>query len=166
MIPTITDDQRKQFAEDGYFLLENVFTTAEMEELATVIEAYQKGHEERLKASGSNDGISRASEISFTDHLAEKDDTLRAFATRPEFVALSTQMLGPDTDLYWNQAVFKQPEGEKEFPWHHNLDPPHQADWLGVVRALIEKGKTVVSVLHDSETKTFVAAHPFGPSGD
>ena len=30
-----------------------------------------------------------------------------------------------------------------------NLDPPHQADWLNVVRALIEKGKTVVSVLHE-----------------
>ena len=30
-----------------------------------------------------------------------------------------------------------------------NLDPPHQADWLGVVQALIAQGKTVVSVLHE-----------------
>ncbi len=30
-----------------------------------------------------------------------------------------------------------------------NLDPPHQADWLGVVRDLIAQGKTVVSVLHE-----------------
>jgi len=30
-----------------------------------------------------------------------------------------------------------------------NLDPPHQADWLGVVHALIGQGKTVVSVLHE-----------------
>ena len=30
-----------------------------------------------------------------------------------------------------------------------NLDPPHQADWLGVVRTLIAQGKTVVSVLHE-----------------
>ena len=30
-----------------------------------------------------------------------------------------------------------------------NLDPPHQADWLGVVRSLIEQGRTVVSVLHE-----------------
>ncbi len=30
-----------------------------------------------------------------------------------------------------------------------NLDPPHQADWLDVVRALIADGKTVVSVLHE-----------------
>ena len=30
-----------------------------------------------------------------------------------------------------------------------NLDPPHQADWLDVVRALVANGKTVVSVLHE-----------------
>jgi iron complex transport system ATP-binding protein len=30
-----------------------------------------------------------------------------------------------------------------------NLDPPHQADWLRTVRALVAQGSTVVSVLHE-----------------
>jgi iron complex transport system ATP-binding protein len=30
-----------------------------------------------------------------------------------------------------------------------NLDPPHQADWLAVVQALVAQGMTVVSVLHE-----------------
>jgi iron complex transport system ATP-binding protein len=30
-----------------------------------------------------------------------------------------------------------------------NLDPPHQSDWLSVVRDLVAQGKTVVSVLHE-----------------
>jgi iron complex transport system ATP-binding protein len=30
-----------------------------------------------------------------------------------------------------------------------NLDPPHQADWLALVRELVRSGKTVVSVLHE-----------------
>ena len=30
-----------------------------------------------------------------------------------------------------------------------NLDPPHQADWLGMARAQVAAGKTVVSVLHE-----------------
>ena len=30
-----------------------------------------------------------------------------------------------------------------------NLDPPHQADWLEVVRQLLAQGRTVVSVLHE-----------------
>lgn len=30
-----------------------------------------------------------------------------------------------------------------------NLDPPHQSDWLAIVRALVAEGRTVVSVLHE-----------------
>jgi iron complex transport system ATP-binding protein len=30
-----------------------------------------------------------------------------------------------------------------------NLDPPHQADWLAMVRQLVAQGTTVVSVLHE-----------------
>jgi iron complex transport system ATP-binding protein len=30
-----------------------------------------------------------------------------------------------------------------------HLDPPHQADWVALVRALVAQGSTVVSVLHD-----------------
>ncbi len=30
-----------------------------------------------------------------------------------------------------------------------NLDPPHQADWLDLVRNLVRAGRTVVSVLHE-----------------
>ena len=30
-----------------------------------------------------------------------------------------------------------------------NLDPPHQADWLAIVQALVREGHTVVSVLHE-----------------
>ncbi len=30
-----------------------------------------------------------------------------------------------------------------------NLDPPHQADWLAIVQALVRSGHTVVSVLHE-----------------
>ncbi len=33
-----------------------------------------------------------------------------------------------------------------------NLDPPHQADWLLLVRQLVASGKTVVSVLHEIST--------------
>lgn len=138
MHPTITDEQRQQLETNGYFLLENVFTQAEMDTLATQIEAYQQRHEERIAAKGGTEGISRAKEISFTAFLAEQDEDVRRFATRPEFVAIATQLLGPDIDLYWNQSVFKGPEGEKEFPWHQDdgytpVSPsPYLTLWLAL----------------------------------
>jgi iron complex transport system ATP-binding protein len=30
-----------------------------------------------------------------------------------------------------------------------NLDPPHQADWLAIVRAHVQRGGTAVAVLHE-----------------
>jgi len=146
MLPTITDAQRQQLDENGYFLLENVFTTAEMEALAAQIEAHQRRHEARLAEAGGTEGISRAKEISFTSHLAEQDDSIRAFATRPDFVAIATQLLGPDIDLYWNQSVFKGPDGQKEFPWHQDdgytpVSPsPYLTLWLALNDATPDNG--------------------------
>lgn len=164
MLPTITDDQKKQFQEDGYFLLENVFTTDEMNKITVLIEGYQQRHEELLRASSGNGGISRAGEITFTDHLAEHDSGLRAFATRPEFVALTTQLLGPDIDLYWNQSVFKQPEGKKEFPWHQDdgytpvTPSPYLTLWLALNDATPENG--CISVLPGSHRRGLVEHTP------
>ena len=135
-----------------------------MNQIAALIEDYQKRHEENLQAGGGNDGISRAGEITFTDHLAEHDAGLREFATRPEFVALATHLLGPDVDLYWNQSVFKQPEGKKEFPWHQDdgytpvTPSPYLTLWLALNDATPENG--CISVLPGSHKRGLVAHTP------
>ena len=146
MIPTITDDQKRRYRDDGYFLLEHVFTPEEMDRVTALIEGYQRRHEEALAAGGGTEGISRAGEITFTDHLAEHDAEIAAFVTRPEFVAIATQFLGPDVDLYWNQSVFKQPEGKREFPWHQDdgytpvTPSPYLTLWLALNDATPENG--------------------------
>lgn len=146
MVPELTAEQRALMNERGFCVLEDLFTVEEMEELTRLIEAHQQRHADRLVANGGTEGISRASEILFTHDLAEQDAGIRAFATRPEFVAISTQLLGPDTDLYWNQSVFKEPEGEKEFPWHQDdgytpVEPsPYVTVWLALNDATIENG--------------------------
>ncbi|HLK59542.1 MAG TPA: phytanoyl-CoA dioxygenase family protein [Chthonomonadaceae bacterium] len=164
MIPTITEVQRQQFAEKGYFVLENVFTTQEMDMLAEAIEAFQRRHEEALAAKGGTEGISRAGEITFTAFLAEQDETIRAFCLRPEFVAITTQLLSPDTDLYWNQSVFKGPDGSSQFPWHQDdgytpVDPsPYLTLWLALNDATEENG--CISVLPGSHKRGLVPHRP------
>ncbi len=146
MIPTITQEQRDSFAENGYAILEDVFTRDEMDALAAQIEAHQKRYEESLAAKGGTEGISRQGEITFTSHLAEQDAALRAFVQRPEFVAIASEWLGPDVDLYWNQAVFKGPDGDKQFPWHQDdgytpVEPsPYLTLWLALNDATPENG--------------------------
>ncbi len=164
MIPTITPEQHRLFQEQGYFVLENVFTPAEMDALAEQIETHHRRHEERIRAQGGTEGISRANEISFTSHLAEQDEAIRAFVTRPEFVAISTQLLGPDIDLYWNQSVYKGPECEKQFPWHQDdgytpvTPSPYLTLWLALNDATPENG--CISILPGSNKCGLVEHRP------
>jgi len=168
MVPTITAEQKRQFTETGYFVLDNVFTMDEMNQLTTTIEVYQKRHEEELASQHTADGISRAGEISFTGHLAENDPAVRAFATRPEFVAIATELLGPNVDLFWNQTVFKQPEGQKEFPWHQDdayspvAPAPYLTLWLALNDATPENG--CISVMPGSH-KDGLVPHKESPIG-
>lgn len=168
MIPTITDAHKAQINEVGYFILDDVFTREEMDALAEKIEAHQRRHEEALRQQGGAQGISRAEEITFTSHLAESDPAIKAFVTRPEFVAITTAFLGPDIDLYWNQSVFKMPEGEKEFPWHQDdgytpvTPSPYLTLWLALNDATPENG--CISVLPGSH-KRGLLPHESSPIG-
>ena len=128
------------------------------------IESYQKRHEEAIAASGGTQGISRASEITFTSHLAENDPEILAFCRRPELAELGIALLGPDVDLYWNQAVFKMPEGEKQFPWHQDdgytpvTPSPYLTLWIALNEATVENG--CVWVLPGSHKKGLVEHTP------
>ena len=155
----MTDAQLAQYQTQGFVVLDSVFTPAEMAEVATLIETHHQAHEERLQESGT-EGISRAGEISFTSFLAEQDPELLKFVRRPEFVAISTKVLGPDVDLYWNQSVYKEGNGDAEFPWHQDdgytpVDPsPYLTLWLAVNDATLENG--CLSVLPHSHERGLV----------
>jgi ectoine hydroxylase-related dioxygenase (phytanoyl-CoA dioxygenase family) len=139
---------------EGYCIVEDLFTPGEMATIAESIETYQRRHEAAIAAQGGVEGISRANEITFTSHLAEHDPDIMAFCRRPEMVAVVTEFLGPDADLYWNQSVYKMPEGYKEFPWHQDdgytpVDPsPYLTLWIALNDATPENG--CISVLPGS----------------
>lgn len=149
----IGSDRREQMAVLGFTVFERLFSLDDMAGLARTVEEYERRRHEQLKTEGDS-GISRANEITFNDHLAENDPLVRAFCERQEFVDITTAFLGPDVDLYWNQTVFKHPEGEKIFPWHQDdayteVDPaPYLTLWLAISDATLENG--CISVLPGS----------------
>ncbi len=168
MSSLITDQHRREMDDLGYTIFENAFSTAEMEELAQVVEEFERRMNSELAEQGGTAGISRANEITFNDHLAEQDDRVKQFTCRPEFVELSSAFLGPDTDLYWNQTVFKHPEGDKIFPWHQDdaytpvTPSPYLTLWLALNDATEENG--CISVLPGSH-KGGLRPHVNSPIG-
>ncbi|MDX2065548.1 MAG: phytanoyl-CoA dioxygenase family protein [Fimbriimonadaceae bacterium] len=164
MAVTLNAEQLEQFQRDGYVILEDVFDAATLQDLDQSLQGFFEQHRQALEADGGESGISRANEILFTDHIAEKAPDIRHFVTRPEFVEIATQLIGPDVDLYWNQTVYKQPEGTREFPWHQDdgytrVNPsPYLTLWLAINDATLENG--CISVLPGSHHRGFVPHQP------
>ena len=141
----VTDAQLKNFRGQGYFIIEDMFTAHEIDDLTAHIEPFVHAHEANLAKAG-NDGISRAKEISFTTHLAEKDSAIKAFVSQPKLVNIATTILGPNVRLYWDQAVYKRPETRRDFPWHQDtgytpvIPEEYLTCWVALENANIENG--------------------------
>lgn len=139
-------------ASDGFTVYESLFLPEEMAQLDRALEAF----ETRLAGHGAV-----AREVVFTQRIAERDEEIRAFAQRDEFVEISTLFLGPDTDLYFNQKVYKNPHGETAFCWHQDdaygpVEPsPYLTLWVAINDATPENG--CISVLPGSYKRGLVA---------
>lgn len=150
----LTPDQMAQMSSEGFVVLDSFFTAEEMVSLDQVLSAFHKEREEELRLKGGAEGISRAGEILFSGFIAESDEQVKEFIRHPKLIELTTQLLGDDVDLYYNQTVYKNPEGSKIFPWHQDdaytpvTPSPYVTCWLAVTDATTENG--CISVLPGS----------------
>lgn len=117
----LTDDQADQFDREGFVVLPDMFTAAEIGAVRDEIDAFESELETLLRqVDGERVSIAEAGAITFTTHLVKKSERLRAFAGHPTFAGICADLVGPDVNLYWDQAVYKKPEKPRRFPWHQD----------------------------------------------
>ncbi|MEZ5596890.1 MAG: phytanoyl-CoA dioxygenase family protein [Pseudomonadales bacterium] len=161
--------QATHYHEQGFFLLENAFTPAEMQAVIDAIAPLEEATEAFLRTRENGTyGIARAGEISFSPHLVAHSATLRAFSTHRIFQDLVHDLIGPPVRLYWDQAVYKKPGNPEEFPWHQDngytyIEPQQYLTcWVALTDATIDNGcPWVVPGLHRLGT----LAHELTPLG-
>ncbi len=164
----LTVEQHDLLRTQGFIVLENLFSLEEIDAIESDLSAFHRAHEEALKAKGGGEGISRANEILFSGYIAEASEPVKAFIRNATMVTLTTELLGPDVDLYYNQTVYKNPEAKKEFPWHQDdaytpvTPSPYLTCWLALTDATTENG--CISVLPGSH-QTGLRPHEQSPTG-
>ena len=143
----LTAAQARQYDEDGYFLLEGVFSTEELAAVREAIDPIEHQFEEMLRERFNGKMfITKADAITFTVHLVKKSETLKTFAQHPVFRDIAHDTLGPGARLYWDQAVYKKPGNPDEFPWHqdngYTFTEPQQylTCWVPLNDATLENG--------------------------
>ncbi|MGH8239944.1 MAG: phytanoyl-CoA dioxygenase family protein [Steroidobacteraceae bacterium] len=116
----LTRQQKSQFDEQGFILLERMFTRSELAAVEAAIDPLEQEHERRLRAQQGSNAISSADAITFTGHIVKKSPVLRNFAAHPSIAEVCHDLIGDDVRLYWDQSVYKKSGKPQEFPWHQD----------------------------------------------
>jgi ectoine hydroxylase-related dioxygenase (phytanoyl-CoA dioxygenase family) len=152
----LTPEQAKQFDAQGFCVLEQVIAPAEVAALASEIDPWEEKVERVLQGVPDKKlFIARGGEITFTTHLVLRSKRLRDFCASALFQDLAHDLVGPDVRLYWDQAVYKKPGTEKDFPWHQDngytfVEPQQYLTcWIPLTDATLDNGcPWVVPGLH------------------
>lgn len=148
VVPSVlTDDQREQFASDGYVVVPDIIGGDELAQVTAELDDLEARTERWLrKQENGRSDIAEADAITFTVACVMRSAAARRLTLHPTLLGLCNELLGPDVNLYWDQAVYKKPEKPRPFPWHQDTgytftDPQHYLTcWVSLNGATIGNG--------------------------
>jgi phytanoyl-CoA hydroxylase len=166
----LTTDQAGQFDRDGCVVVEDVFNADEIAAVVAVTDRAEARTDAFLR--GQEDGrlsVAEAGSITFTAHLVAESAQAREFASHRTLAGIAADLLGPDINLYWDQAVYKKPEKPRRFPWHQDngyafVEPQQYLTcWVALTDATVDNGSPqVVPGLHHLGTLHHEYVDPLG----
>ncbi len=156
----VTPQQARDYDELGYFCLRGAFDAETVARVAAEIDPLEERTTEFLRGQPEQSlFIATADQITFTVHIVLHSEWVKSFCAGPVFSDLCHDLIGPDARLYWDQAVYKKPEPEREFPWHQDngytyIEPQaYLTCWVALTDADEENGcPWVVPGLHREGT--------------
>ena len=166
----LNPDQTDAFNNQGFFVIEdlldpdtNAAVVAEIDAIEAETEAALRTFEdERLM-------IGEAGAITFSPHLVARSNLLRQVAADPRIASICVDLIGPDVNLYWDQAVYKKPAKPRRFPWHQDngytyVEPQQYLTiWMALSDATIDNGcPWVAPGVHRSGTLAHSYVDPLG----
>ena len=144
---TLTAEQAAAFDRDGYVVMPGVFDAATVAEIVADIDRFEAEVDAYLAGRANQRMlIAEAGAITFTTHLVTRSERLAAFARHPFFTGVCADLVGPDVNLYWDQAVYKKPEKPRRFPWHQDngyafVEPQQYLTcWVALTDATADNG--------------------------
>ncbi len=166
----LSADQVAQFDRGGFVVVPDVFDADTLAGIVAEIDVVEAGVEAYLAAQDDERfSIAEAGAITFSTHLVKRSPRLRAFARHPFFTRVCADLVGPDVNLYWDQAVYKKPEKPRRFPWHQDngyayVEPQQYLTcWVALTDATADNGcPQVAPGLHRKGTLAHTYVEPLG----
>lgn len=144
----ISEQQLKQFQEEGYLVTEPMWGADELQAMSDEFDRFLEDHIRSAAESGDADGteLEIAKTRPFIAALHVTSEVAREFAKSPIYLEACYKLIGPDADLYYNQAVIKPPSLGRAFGWHqdsgYGVTKPLEyiTCWTAISRSFVENG--------------------------
>ena len=118
---TVTTEQAAQFDELGYFVLEDAFDNATLQQLDAALQPGDRRAKEFL--SGAPDGrfgVAGLDSQTIAPHAVTRSAFAREITAHETLAGIARDLVGPDVRLYWDQSVYKAPNGSEPVLWHQD----------------------------------------------
>ncbi len=139
--------ERVRFDRDGYLVCRDLVDeptrgrlVAELDELEGEVDALLAQRE------GGRLAIAEHGAITFTVHPVLRSEAAKELIRSTSLLGLAAELVGPDVNLYWDQAVYKKSERPRRFPWHQDTGyrfvlPQHYLTcWIALTDATVDNG--------------------------
>jgi ectoine hydroxylase-related dioxygenase (phytanoyl-CoA dioxygenase family) len=118
----ITEDQKNQYIDKGFFVLENAISQTELEEMRTECDFLIKQQNDEMEKHGADTlGLSRKNSRYFVFNAYKHRPHLAKFLFSDLMKELCTATIGNTAYLFWEQFVVKGTDKKgAEFTWHQD----------------------------------------------
>lgn len=139
--------ERTEFDRDGFVVVPELLDRATVIALVDELDELEAEMDQLLATQ--DDGriyIAESGAITFTVHAVLRSAAARALASHPALLGLCHDLIGPDANLYWDQAVYKKPEKPRRFPWHQDngyvfVEPQQYLTcWIALTDTTLDNG--------------------------
>lgn len=117
----ITEAQKRQYRDEGYFILESVIPDHHLELLRGACQTFIDQMHARMDERGTDTlGINHRNKRYFVSNCFRQQPRLRAFLFSDLMAAICRATLGDNAYLFWEQYVVKGAETGMKFSWHQD----------------------------------------------
>jgi ectoine hydroxylase-related dioxygenase (phytanoyl-CoA dioxygenase family) len=139
MMSVVTEDQRRQYREEGYFLLPGVLSDGDLELLRSGAAYAIARMDAEMDARGTDRlDINVRGRRYFSSNVAEERRELRSFLFGELMADICRATIGDTAYLFNEQYVIKCADRETEFAWHqdsgyiHERHEPYVTCWIAL----------------------------------
>ncbi len=146
MAELISAADLQSFKEKGFFITKPMFSEAQLKGVRDEFDRLWADNVAEAEKSGDAQAAAFAKNRPFVGQAHTRSPLLVDFVKAPIYLEACAKLIGPDADLYYNQAVLKVPEVGKRFGWHQDtgylLTEPltYVTAWTAIGPATLENG--------------------------